>query len=189
MSKKSSVSSQKQSEYFIEWAVNVSSGKSNHPIQKVFRNARGRHTTLTDKINRRYMKLQKIREEYETAVSLWDKQHSDDIKRFTVELKQADKIYLDFLEKTELNPIIMYSQGRDKLYIVGKIWWYSRKGFGVQRGIEQIKKKGIKQYYRFNLGRMDSNELSEEELKEECKERFYEKMIGKPIERKVNINL
>ena len=178
MSKKSSkTSSQKQSDYFIKWIVNTSSGKTNHPIQKEFRVARGRHTTLTDKINRRYSKLQKIREEYDSVVALL----TSDIKKFSVELEKADKVYFDFLKDVELNPIIMYSQGRDNLYIVGKIWWYSRKGFGVQRGIEQIKKKGFKEYYRFNLGRMDTNELSEEELREKCKGKFYEKMIGKPL--------
>ena len=51
---------------------------------------------------------------------------------------------IQFYEDTlNLTPTILYSSGRDKKYVYGKVWWFSN-GIGS-------KKKG----YRYFLGKMD----------------------------------
>ena len=80
------------------------------------------------------------------------KKNNDKVRDFQSRVKGLEEQnhtntqLIQFYEDTlNLTPTILYSSGRDKKYVYGKVWWFSN-------GIGSKKKE-----YRYFLGKMDEN--------------------------------
>jgi flagellar biosynthesis regulator FlaF len=162
--------------YQINWMSKVIKGVDAHQVSTEMRRKIGELFTKRRMIELRKNKIEdseKIIQANQSNIEKWNSEIDEcrfREKQLLMELSSDKK-------SIQVNPIILYNQGRDKKYVHGKVWWFE-KGFGVKKGDvgDRVKmKSGMKKYHRFHLGSMDWN-LSEDEWKNECLRRFYIKM-------------
>ena len=97
------------------------------------------------------------------------KNNNDKVKDFQSRVKGLEEQnhtntqLIQFYEDTlNLTPTILYSSGRDKKYVYGKVWWF-KDGAGSK-----------KKEYRYFLGKMDKKKLKSF-WKDKLLSVFYEK--------------
>lgn len=80
------------------------------------------------------------------------------------ELNELESSISFFKEIDNIKPQILFNLGRDKKYVYGQIYYYTKP--------QSTKKKS----YRFLIGKM-SDDKSRQELESICMDVFYEKVV------------
>ena len=182
--KSKKVSAKSKQKYNIDYLTKLSNKPTSHPVFEELRVTLGRKGTLERMVTKRQERI----EEAELEV----RQYNLELNKIKRDLRQLQK-------KLEINPVIMFNQGRGKKYVVGKIWWFKKGGFGVRKGIQSDSQQkytttGKMKYHRYHLGKMEESEevfckdkfgddwqdmiMTEDDWKDVCRGKFVEDMLN-----------
>jgi len=186
--KSKKVSAKKKQKYNIDYLTRLSNKPTSHPVFDELRVTIGKKGTLERMLIKRKNRIEEAELE---------------IRQMNLELNKVKKGLRQLQKKLEINPIIMYNQGRDKKYVIGKVWWFKRGGFGVRKGVQvgenqkgekqKYTTTGLMEYSRYNLGRVEESDeqycrdkfgedwedmlMTEDDWKDVCRGKFVEKML------------
>ena len=186
MSKK--VSPKTKQKNNIEYLTKLSNKPTSHPVFEELRVTLGKKGTLERKIIKRKERIEQAELE---------------IRQTTLELNNVVKELRLLQKNLEIEPVIMFNQGRDKKYVIGKVWWFKRGGFGVRKGIQvgdnekgekqKFTTRGMMKYYVYHLGKMIEGDeqyckdeygedwkdeiMTEKDWKDVCRNKFVNDML------------
>jgi|TARA_Y100000310_G_scaffold340719_1_gene437501 hypothetical protein len=154
--KSKKVSLQKKQKYKIDYLTKLSNKPTSHPVFEELRVTLGKKGTLERMVVKRQDRIESAELE---------------IRQMNLELNKIKRELLKLQKKLEINPVIMFNQGRGKKYVVGKVWWFKRGGFGIKKGKKSDTEQkynitGRMKYYTYHLGKMEESE------EEWCKNQF-----------------
>ena len=139
-----------------DYLTKLSNKPTSHPVFEELRVTLGKKGTLERMVVKRKDRIELAELE---------------IRQMNLELNKIKRDLNQLQKKLEINPIIMYNQNRGKKYVVGKVWWFKRGGFGVKKGKKSDTEqkyitKGLMKYYIYHLGKMEESD------EEWCKNEF-----------------